>query len=540
MNASNTMRTVLGALAALLLSACVTTKQIDDERSPDPRDDLPELSSDESTTLEMAKREKLASAHPLTTVLDLSPRDPIVNVRIVFQAGSADDPPGKEGLAALTAKLMRQGTVKLSASELSHTLFPWAAELDVQVDKDTIVFMGRAHQDHADAWTDVLLDVVMHPRLDAKDFARLQDEQRAYLESTLRTGNDEALQREALELALYQRAHPYGHTPAGTVKGLAALTLDDVRAFMAANLTRDRCVLGVSGGASPKLVKRMQAALESLPFASGERVVPAAPPTPGASTATIIDKPAAGTAISVGFVVSELSRAHPDYPAMKLAETWFGEHRNLIGHLFDSMREKRGLNYGDYAYVEHFQQEGWSTFEKLNITRRTQYFSMWIRPVEHKNRLFALRQSLWELDKFATQGIPDDESFQRVQSFVQGYWRSKEQEPMRALGYQIDRVLTGLPFDRDGLRAAVTALTRAEVNAAIKRHLRADKLAIVVVTEDAAALVKDINAKVPSPLITSGKPEQKLADENKIIEAFDLGVAAERIVVVQPSTLFAE
>ena len=535
------IRSTLHALAVLAfavgLSACVTTKRIDDDRSPDPRDDLPELSTDDAKNLEMARREKLATSRPLTTVFELSPLDPIVNVRIVFKAGSADDPAGKDGLAALTAKLMRQATEKLTASQLSDALFPWAAELDVQVDKDTIVFMGRAHQDHADAWARVLLDVVMHPRLDPKDFERVREEQKAYLESTLRTGNDEALQREALELAIYEAAHPYGHTPTGTVKGLAAIKLDDVRAFMATNLTRDRVVLGVSGGASPKLVQRLQTELEALPFSSGDRVVPAVPVTPSASTATFIDKPAAGSAISVGFALPDLSRAHADYPAMKLAETWFGEHRNLIGHLFDSMREKRGLNYGDYAYVEHFQQEGWSTFERLNIPRRTQYFSIWIRPVEHKNRLFALRQTLWELDKFAKAGIPDDESFKRVQSFVQGYWRSKEQEPMRALGYRIDGVLTGMPSDRAGLRAAVTKLTRADVNAAIKRHLRANNLAIVVVTEDAAALVKDIQDKKASPLASSA-PE--LAEENKVIETFDVGVANERLFIIQPSKLFAE
>ena len=517
-------------LAALALSSCVTTQQIDDNRSPDPRDDLPEMTT----------REKLAASDALTTVLDLSPSDPIVNVRVVFNAGSADDPAGKEGLASLTAKLMRQATLKLSASELNDALFPWAAELDVQVDKDTIVFMGRAHEQHADPWSSMLLDVITQPRLDPQDFARVRDEHKAYLESTLRTSDDEALQREALELAIYGSAHAYGHTPTGTVKGLMALTLDDVRAFIQSHLTRDRVVLGVSGGASPKLVQRLQAALESLPFASGTRAVPLAPAAPSASTATFIDKPAAATAISVGFALPDLSRAHPDYAALKLAETWFGEHRNLIGHLFDSMREKRGLNYGDYAYVEHFQQQGWSTFEKLNIPRRTQYFSMWIRPVEHKNRLFALRQTLWELDKLVDSGIPDDASFQRVQSFVQGYWQSKEQEPMRALGYRMDRVLTGMPYDRSDLRAAVAALSRADVNAAIARHLRADKLAIVVVTEDATALVKDILSKKPAPLVYSGKTDVALAAEDKLIEAYDVGVAPERFFVTQPSQLFAE
>lgn len=535
----------LAALAcvAMVSGACVTTRPAADA-SPDPRDDLPELTAEETRSLDMKRIERLETEHQLTTVLDLSPRDPIVNVRVVFQAGSADDAPGKEGTAALTARLMRQATATLTAGQLAQALYPWAAELDVQVDKDTIVFLGRVHGDHAQPWSDLLLDVILRPRLAPEDFERVRDEQLAFLETTLRAGNDEALQREALEGLIYDApAHPYRHTPAGTVAGLRALTLDDVRGFIRDQLTRDRVLLGVSGGASPALVDKLKRSLETLPLSSAValregRRAPLALPPPGQHVALLIDKPASGTAISLGFALPELTRAHADYAAMKLAETWFGEHRNLIGHLFNSMREKRGLNYGDYAYVEHFRQEGWSTSEQLNIPRRTQYFSMWIRPVEHKNRVFALRQAMWELDKLVREGIPDDGSFERVRSFVQGYWRAKEQEPMRRLGYAMDLVLTGQPLDRDALRAKVARLTRDEVNAAIKRHLRADRLAIAVVTQDAAALRAGLLSGQPSPLTYSTQvPTEQLA-EDRLIERFPLELRADAVRVVSAASLF--
>lgn len=544
-----TTTALCAACCGVLGPGCVTTRQVDD-RSPDPRDDLPELSAAERQKLQLERRQKLASTRPLATVLDLSPRDPIVNLRVVFRAGSADDEPGKEGTAALAARLMRQATQNLSTTELANALFPWAAEIDTQVDKETIVFTGRVHQDHAAAFAQLFLDVILHPRLDPGDFDRLRAEHKAYLERTLRTGNDEALQREALEVMLYDRGgrkegHRYRHTPMGTVQGLQRMQLDDVKAFVASHLTRDAAVLGISGGASPAFVDQLTAGLESLPFSEEHddeppRSAASAPALPGRNEALLIDKPAAGSAISLGFVLPELSRTHPDYAAMKLAETWFGEHRNLIGHLFDSMREKRGLNYGDYAYVEHFRQEGWSTYEQLNIPRRTQYFSMWIRPVEHKNRLFALRQAVWELDKFAKNGIPDDESFRRVQSFVQGYWRAKEQEPMRRLGYLVDRALTSMPYDRDELRARVRTLTRAEVNAAVARHIHADRLSIVVVTQDAKQLAAEIAAGTSSPITYAAKvPEGQLA-EDRVIERFDLGLTPDAVRVVSPDSLFEE
>ena len=531
---------VAGVAAVVAGSAsCVTTKTVDEQRSPDPREDLPAISSDEQKQLEVKKQAKLAQDHPLDSVIDLSPQDPIVNVRVVFKAGSADDPAGKEGLATLSVMLMREATEKLSAADLADALFPWAAELDVQVDKDAVAFLGRVHKDHQDQFGDIFLDVILHPRLDTGDFARKMAEQKAFLESTLRTGNDELLQRETLEQLIYPAGHPYHHTPRGTVKGLNAITLDDVRGFIHAHLVRDRVVLGISGGASASLVAKVRAGLESLPFADAPRAEVAAPVQAARNRAILVDKPAAGSAISLGYAVPELSRTSPDYPAMKLAETWFGEHRSLIGHLFNSMRERRGLNYGDYAYVEHFVQEGWSTYERLNTPRRTQYFSMWIRPVEHKNRLFALRQAAWELDQFAKDGIPDDDSFERVRSFVQGYWRAKEQEPMRRLGYAIDRVLTEQPFDHDDLRARVAKLTRADVNAAIKRHLHGDKLAIVVITENAAALADEIKKGTPSPVSYAGKVPPAQLSEDKVIEAFDLHLG-DAVHVIPAGDLFAE
>ncbi|HTD84478.1 MAG TPA: hypothetical protein VK648_11890, partial [Gemmatimonadaceae bacterium] len=42
---------------------------------------------------------------------------PVVTVLVVVDAGSANDPPGKEGVAALTAATLLEGTSRLSGSE---------------------------------------------------------------------------------------------------------------------------------------------------------------------------------------------------------------------------------------------------------------------------------------------------------------------------------------------------------------------------------------------------------------------------------------
>lgn len=524
---------VVGVVLVATGVACVSTQQV--TSGPDPR----------------ARQVSLSASAPLVRMVqDRSATDPLVNVRVVFLTGTADDPPGKEGLTALTARLMAEATADLDASALADALFPLAAELSVQVDKDATVFVGRVHRDHERAFLTLFGDVLTRPRLANSDFDRLRDAHQAFLTSTLRTGNDEALQREALEAMLYDDdrllgrsppstpSHPYAHTPTGTVAGLAAITLDDVRRHKDAVFTVDRAVVGVGGGASDAFVAELEALVRSLPATGVARVAVTSPPAPATNEMLVIEKPSAGTAISVGFALAELSRSHPDYAAMKLAEAYFGEHRNLIGHLFHSMREVRGLNYGDYAYVEHFVEEPGGTFERLNIPRRSQYFSMWIRPVEHKNRLFALRMTAWELQRFVTDGIPDDDAFERVRSFVMGYWASKEQEPMRRLGYAVDAAISDEPFDRAGLRQRVRSLTRADVNAAIARHLRADRLSWVVVTQEAAPFVDGIVAHSSAPMAYDGAMPASVVDEDTAIAAIELGLDRAAITVVQPATLF--
>ena len=67
------------------------------------------------------------------------------------------------------------------------------------------------------------------------------------------------------------------------------------------------------------------------------------------------------------------------------------------------MREKRGLNYGDYAYIEYFPRGMFLMEPPPNLARHYQIFQVWIRPVEPPTAKFALRLALFELDKLAEE-----------------------------------------------------------------------------------------------------------------------------------------
>src|SRR5262249_14565324 len=161
------------------------------------------------------------------------------------------------------------------------------------------------------------------------------------------------------------------------------------------------------------------------------------------------------------------------------ANSALGEHRTFNGRLMRNMRGKRGLNYGDYSYIENFIQDGGSTFPIPNITRRQQYFSIWIRPVPHDKALFALRQAVREFDLMVAQGLGEEE-FESTRDFLLNYSKLWVQTQSRRLGYEMDGAVYGRSSIVDELDHRLRTLTLQQVNAAIKKHLKPQQLCCAI------------------------------------------------------------
>ena len=287
-----------------------------------------------------------------------TPDSPLVTLRIGFRTGSVDDPAGRNGLNALTALMMgRGGTESMTYEAITEALYPWSASIRAQFDKEMTVLVGEVHRDHLEPFFAIVRDLVVAPRFDASDFER----NRAFLTnsvvSTLRGSDDEELGKEALNALLYA-GHPYEAPTAGTEEGLAALTLDEVGAFHREHYTRARVLVGVAGGYPAGFVERIERELlDRLPEGGSERAAPPAPRALDGIELLLVEKDAIATAISIGFPI-DLTRAADDFYALLVANSYFGEHRTFNGLLMNKMRGQRGLNYGDYSYIEAFIQDG--------------------------------------------------------------------------------------------------------------------------------------------------------------------------------------
>lgn len=453
-----------------------------------------------------------------------SENSPLVALRVIVRAGSQDDPRGKEGLAALTAAMIAEGGTKdLTYNEVLERFYPMAASLAGACRKEVTVFSGTIHRDNLDAYAKLVADMIARPRFAPEDFERLKTEALDYLTKFLRGGNDEELGKWALQLELWGKDHPYGHVDAGTVAGLESITLDDVKQFHKERYTSGAARVGVAGGASEAFANRFAEGLRSA-LAAGEAHPPRlpAPPRPERLDVTLVAKPSAdSTAISLGFPI-DVTRRDDDFYTLAVANSYLGEHRTFNGKLMQDLRGKRGLNYGDYSYIEDFVQDGPGTFPVANNPRRQQAFTIWLRPIPHDKAMFGLRAALWELDRLVNDGMSAAD-FEATRSFLLNYSKLWTQTLSRRLGYEMEGEFYGRKSLVDELAERLPKLTVEQVNAAVRKHLRSPGLRVALVTRDAEGFAKALQSSEPTPLVydTEGTPEEILA-EDKVIERFPL------------------
>jgi zinc protease len=328
----------------------------------------------------------------------------------------------------------------------------------------------------------------------------------------------------------------------GHASDLKQLTMADVKQQAAHVFTRDRLTIGVAGGYPPDIVAQLRAAAATLP-AMGAPLVEVTAQAPHRPRVRIVEKPTDSTAISIG-VPWSLTRHSPDFAALLVARSAFGEHRQFNGRLMQRLRELRGLNYGDYAYLEHFEQEGYDAVTaQTGRARKQGEFTIWLRPVQNENALFALRAALFELARSGGDEPFSAEEVERNKSFLDGYVLLYAQTDARRLGYALDdRALGGGKSVLATLREDIAKVTPADVNRVWKQvQALAPQMEIVLVAPKAAELKKAIVANTPSPMHyqkdaqgnVPKKPAPLLAAD-KLIEKLPIGVNGEADVEIIP------
>jgi zinc protease len=261
------------------------------------------------------------------------------------------------------------------------------------------------------------------------------------------------------------------------------------------------------------------------------------PATPDGIDVQIITKDAFGSAIFMGFPM-DVTRSSDDFAALMVANSYLGEHRKSYGLLYDKIRTTRSMNYGDYSYIEWYDNGGSNMLPPPGVPRLTNYFSMWIRPVQIAKQLqqqyaelkdvkighahFAIRLALREVDKLLKNGMSKTD-FEATREFLRSYIKLYVQSPSSRLGYLMDSKYYGRTDYIDELDKLLAKLTLDDVNKAVKKYWQINNMKITIVTDKSEAdeLAKSLKENTYSPmsysnLVKAGLPKEVLAEDEEV------------------------
>ncbi|MCA9732936.1 insulinase family protein [candidate division KSB1 bacterium] len=472
-------------------------------------------------------------------------------VKLMFRNGSIVDPEGKEGLTVATASMIAQGGAgAMSYSEIQDKLFPWAAGYFASVDKEVSIFTFQVPADFAENFYPILRDVMLKPAFEENDFKRVITNQLNFVEQGIRASSDEEYSKKALDDLLF-RGTNYQHMKEGKATSVKAITLDDIKSHYKNYFTKNNVQIGIAGNYSADFLKKLKNDMAQLSSVKPNLPKPGKARTPEGIEVEIIAKDGAfGSAIFAGAPL-EITRANDDFAALMIANSWMGEHRKSYSRLYQKIRETRSMNYGDYSYIEWYEQGGGNQLPPAGVPRSSNYFSFWIRPVQIASQLqkqyeelsdisighahFALRMAIREFDQLIKNGMTS-EDFEATRTFLQSYIKLYAQSPDDQLGWRMDSGFYGRKNylkELDGLLAKVSL---EEVNKAIRTYWQTANMFVTIVTDksEAEPLAKSLRENLNSPmsysnLVKSGLPQQVLQEDDEVAH-YKLNIKSVKII----------
>jgi zinc protease len=234
-----------------------------------------------------------------------------------------------------------------------------------------------------------------------------------------------------------------------------------------------------------------------------------------------------------------------------VANSWLGEHRKSYSHLYQKIREARSMNYGDYSYIEWYENGGSNMLPVAGTPRTLNYFSIWLRPLQTAKGLkaqypeladikighahFALRMALHEMDNLITNGM-SKEDFESTRDFLKSYSKLYIETPSKKLGFLMDSKMYGRTDWITELDSLLAKLTVQDVNNAMRKYWQTKNMKVVIITDasEAEPLAESLRNNTPSPMsysngLKSSLP-QEILNEDSIISVYPLNVKDVRII----------
>lgn len=389
---------------------------------------------------------------------------PLVSVTITMRTGSWLDPIDKIGLASMTGAVMRTGGGGgLSAEQVDAELEQFAGDVSIGIGRQS----GSASLDvlskDVPRGLEILAGLLRRPTFEPArvELAKLQ----AIEGIRRRQDNPGSIVGREFAKVLYGADHPSARE--SSLDSITRITREDLVTFHRDTIRPNGMILGVTGDFKKD---EMLAALRKVFGDWKKGTVP---------ELRIADVPEAELSRPVvRFVSKETSQTHlrlghlsikendPDYVALAIANDILGGS-SFRSRLFNDVRTKRGLAY--------------SVGSRLNTGTHDQ--GVWLMRAETKltSTQEVIERFVANIERMRAEPVSDTELAEAKEAYVNSFVFSFA-SPAAIVSRLVELEYDGLPKDfLQQLRAKVVALTKEQVQAAAKRHLRPDRLKIVAV-----------------------------------------------------------
>ena len=390
-----------------------------------------------------------------------APDLPMVDVRVVFDAGSARDG-DKPGLSQLTNALLTEGAGEWDADQVAQRMDSVGASMGSGAMRDMAwVSLRTLTQEHAfDTSVATLARILDSPTFPATALERNRQMMLAGLQREEQSPAGVVKKRFMQEVF---GTHPYAVHSGGTKESLAAMTREDVLAQYRRFYVAGNATISIVGA-----LDRKQAEELAMRLVGGMQAGAAAPPLPAVAglqqgSEQHIPFPSSQSHILLG--QPGMRRGDPDYFALYVGNHILGGS-GLVSLLSDEVREKRGLSYSVYSYFSPMRADG-----------------PFILGAQTKNQqageaLKVMRQTLAD---YIQRGPSDQELEAAKQNITGGFplniaSNGKIVEYISMIGFY------GLPLDYlDAFVGRINALTKEQIRDAFQRRVHPERFVTVVV-----------------------------------------------------------
>ncbi|MEP4149451.1 MAG: pitrilysin family protein [Halioglobus sp.] len=394
---------------------------------------------------------------------------PTTTIRLSMDVGQRDESLDKLGLASITASMMNEATLKSTNEDLSNRLQKLGSTITFGANNNTTTMAIRSLSENIDATLAIAAEKLLQPKFDADDFKRVKAQTLQAIESSKTDAG--ATVSSVYQQLLFGRDNPFAYLNMGTVETVSEITLEDVKAFHAANYSPTiASMVAVSNYDRDELVKKL-AVFEPW---NGEAVARAALkpfPTIDGTRLYLIDKP--------GAAQSEIRIVKRSLTYDATGEFYRANLMNFVlGGAFNSrinlnLREDKGYSYSARSGFSGEHDYGTYVASAAVRTDATQD---------------SIVQFEKEIRNYVESGITEAELSFTKNAIGQRDARRYE-TPTQKLAFLSRIVEYNLDDDFvDRQNEILAGISQDEINNLAKKHLDVDDMIIVVVGDKQAIL----------------------------------------------------